>query len=183
MLNTDFLKTLVVVFSITIIYTQCASFQSNPSTSDTISSSSSNRTTNEQRLRREVVQYAKKHIGIGYQPAGRSSRGFDCSGFTHYVLRKFDIHLPTISAAQEQKGAAVEVTQVEPGDLVFFRRQQKGRVFHVGLVVENTPSGIEVIHSTSSRGIVVDNISDSRFWSTKVLTARNVLAPICCPAR
>jgi hypothetical protein len=42
-------------------------------------------------------------------------------------------------------------------------------------VVSNNKEGLTVIHSTS-RGVVVDNISRSSYWQPKISTARDVVS-------
>lgn len=126
--------------------------------------------------RSAVVEFAKEHLGADYKYAGRSPKGFDCSGFTHYVLGAFDVELTPVSRVQENEGAEIPIADAKPGDLVFFRRSKNGDVFHVALVVSNGTEGIVVIHSTSSRGVVIDNISQSSYWGAKYMTVRDVLS-------
>ena len=54
-------------------------------------------------LRGDIAQHAKKYIGTKYQYAGISPQGFDCSGFTCYVLQKYDVSIPRSSAAQANR--------------------------------------------------------------------------------
>lgn len=135
-----------------------------------------NRPDREDRFRADIVRYAKQFQGRPYTYAGRDPRtGFDCSGFTHYVMDNFDIYLSPSSRAQEGQGEKIRVDRVQPGDLIFYRRSAGGSVFHVSLVVNNGPEGIEVIHSTS-RGVVIDNISTSSYWAPKISTARDIVS-------
>jgi cell wall-associated NlpC family hydrolase len=134
------------------------------------------KTSSEQRLRQDIINYAKQFQGRPYKYAGRNpSTGFDCSGFTHYVMDNFDIYLSPASRAQENQGEKIRVNEVKPGDLIFYRRDPAGSVFHVSLVVKNGRDGIEVIHSTS-RGVVIDNISTSSYWKPKISTARDIVS-------
>ncbi len=137
-------------------------------------SSSNNVLSKEDKLRLEVAGYAKKQLGATYQYAGRDPRGFDCSGFTHYVMKEFDVNLSSSSRAQAKEGKKVDLKAVKPGDLIFFKRSSAGKIFHVAMVFSNTGKGLEVIHSTS-RGVVIDNISNSKYWKPKISSARNVL--------
>lgn len=125
-------------------------------------------------LRHDIVDYAKDQLGARYKYAGRTPKGFDCSGFTHYVMDNFDLRLSPSSRAQENEGKKIKVEQAKPGDLIFFRRSRAGAVFHVALVVSNDRKGLTVIHSTS-RGVVVDNITNSKYWKPKISTARDVV--------
>lgn len=132
--------------------------------------------TSESRKRVEIVRYAKKHIGSKYKYAGRSPKGFDCSGFTHYVMSNFNVDLVPVSREQEKQGKSISVSQVQPGDLMFFRRTKNGPVYHVALVVSNDRRGISVVHSSSKRGVVLDNITENSYWKSKYQTARDVLS-------
>lgn len=127
--------------------------------------------------RQNIVEYAVRQQGAKYKYAGRSPKtGFDCSGFVYYVFDAFNVQLTTNSRDQEQEGRVISLKEVKPGDLVFFRRSKAGTVFHVALVVDNTSEGITVVHSTSSRGVIVENITQSSYWKTKVTSARDVVS-------
>lgn len=129
--------------------------------------------TREEMLREDVVQYAKQFVGTKYVYAGKDPSGFDCSGFTRYVWKEFDVSLSGSSRMQEDQGTPISVSKAKAGDLIFFRREKRGRVFHVALVVSNSREGLKVIHSTN-RGVVIDNISNNSYWRPKISTARNV---------
>jgi NlpC/P60 family len=125
-------------------------------------------------LREWISGYAQNFTGIHYHYAGRSPRtGFDCSGFTSYILQEFDVKVSAASSAQSKQGAQISLDDILPGDLVFFGG--KGRIQHVAMVVECSAEGIICVHSTSSRGVVVENISTSKYWRPKILFARDVI--------
>ena len=78
-----------------------------------------------------IVNYAKKFIGIPYKYGGYTTFGFDCSGFTMYVFKNFKVTLPRIAASQTSKGTAVSKSALKTGDLVFFGKP----AYHVGIYV------------------------------------------------
>jgi len=130
----------------------------------------------EDNLRKDIIRYAQQFQGRPYLYAGKDPKtGFDCSGFTHFVMKEFDIDLSSSSRAQELQGTSIPLSSVKAGDLIFYRRPGNNSVFHVSLVVDKTQEGISVIHSTS-RGVVIDNISTSSYWKPKISTARNVVS-------
>lgn len=127
-----------------------------------------------QQFRAQIIEYAQLFVGIRYRYAGRNPEsGFDCSGFTSFILNKFDAVVSSSSAMQSTQGIKVPLSEVEPGDLLFFGR--KGRIQHVALVVEHNEDGIVCIHSTCSRGIITENVSTSSYWRPRIMFARDVL--------
>jgi NlpC/P60 family len=127
-------------------------------------------------LREWITGYAQNFTGIHYHYAGRSPRtGFDCSGFTSYIMKEYDIKVSSSSSTQSTQGAKISLDEVLPGDLVFFGSKKSGRIQHVAMVVECSAEGIICVHSTCSRGVVVENISTSKYWKPKILFARDVI--------
>ena len=115
-----------------------------------------NRTADQQvmQLREWVTGYAQNFTGIRYVHAGHSPKtGFDCSGFTSYILGEFDLKASCSSATQSKQGERISLDEVLPGDLVFFG--SKSHIQHVALVVECSAEGIICVHSTCSRGVIV----------------------------
>ncbi len=128
-------------------------------------------------LRQEIVDYARQFVGTKYKSAGKTPAGFDCSGFTGYVMGKFGIQLSASSKYQENDGIPIKLSETRPGDLVFFRRDKSSTVFHVAIVLSNDEDGIFLVHSTSGRGVVIDNLNESSYWKAKYATARRVIKP------
>jgi cell wall-associated NlpC family hydrolase len=131
----------------------------------------------ESEIRNTIIEKAKKHIGTHYVWGGKKPGGFDCSGFTSYMLSLYGVHVSPSSRHQGLQGAHVNIKDAQTGDLVFFSRYGKGgRISHVAMVVENTGSELFVIHACS-RGIIIDNILNDKYWTPKILFARNVINP------
>ena len=125
-------------------------------------------------LRKWVGGYGESFGGIDYKWGGKTSEGFDCSGFTKFVFGSYGIDLSGHSGTQATQGRAISLQNAQPGDLVFFG--YGGRVTHVAIICENTADGIIAVHSTSSKGIMKQNISKSSYWSPKILFARDVIS-------
>ena len=127
--------------------------------------------------RKYVAGFAESHIdwGFKYRYGGNSvETGIDCSGFTRYVLNYFDIKTGRSADAQFEAGVKIPVTSAKAGDLVFFG-YKKG-ISHVAMVVSNDEKGLIVVHSTTSRGIVKENITESDYWkNTLKSTAVNII--------
>ncbi len=130
----------------------------------------------EARLRSDITSYAKKHVGTRYRYGGKSPTGFDCSGFVSYVMGQHDVPISGPSYSLEKLGKKTNKENARPGDLVFFRKSRTGKVFHVSMVYSNDRGNLTLIHSTSSRGVVIDNLNESSYWRSKVATFRDVLS-------
>lgn len=126
--------------------------------------------------RDSIVSFAKNYLGLPYKYASRNpARGFDCSGFTMFVFKNFNINLSTSSSAQVFQGEKILLKNAIPGDLVFFRRSKRGRIFHVALVSKVVKDSIFVIHATTHGGIRIDNLATAPYWKSKFKSVRNVL--------
>lgn len=85
-----------------------------------------------------VLDYAATFLGVPYVYGGSSPKGFDCSGFTSYVYKHFNVSLPHSSASQYTRVTKVSRDNLQPGDLVFFASSAGGsRINHVGIYVGN----------------------------------------------
>lgn len=122
-------------------------------------------------LRKTLIDLAMTLRHIRYVRGGHSpSTGFDCSGFVRYVFgQAIGMHLPRNAASQFLAGLKVERSDMQPGDLVFFRTAgRRGRISHVGIYIDNG----KFIHSPSRGETVrVDNLSD-RYWSRRFAGAK-----------
>lgn len=125
----------------------------------------------EDRLRAELVSYAKKHIGCKYKYGAAGPHRFDCSGFTSYVYKHSGITIARSSRDQAKEGVSVRKGALKPGDLVFFAR--KGRIFHVGMVTDADRDGFHFIHA-SSKGVMISSSEDS-YWKSKYHSARRIV--------
>jgi|GEM_PF-1211695 len=112
-------------------------------------------------LREDIVETAKRYIGCPYNFGSTGPRVFDCSGFTSYVFGLNSLSLTRNSRTQWQEGVKVDRYHAQPGDLVFFG---KHGIHHVGIVVEPLEDGnFRFIHASTSRGVVIDEITSDYF--------------------
>lgn len=116
--------------------------------------------------RNAIVVEAKDHIGVPYVWAGSSPDGFDCSGFTSYVMKQKGVDLPRRASDQYDKSTKLKPKNVKQGDLVFFNNGSG--VSHVGIVVSGKGESVVMIHSSSSKGIIITEIEKSEYWMKRL---------------
>jgi cell wall-associated NlpC family hydrolase len=116
--------------------------------------------------RSQIIAFAEKQIGVPYVWAGTTSKGFDCSGFTGYVLNEFEITIPRRAADQQKSSKKVKEKNVEKGDLVFF--DSGSGISHVGIVVSEKGESLKMIHASSSKGVIITDLESSSYWKIRL---------------
>lgn len=120
----------------------------------------------------ELIGNAMGLLGIAYRYGGTSvSTGFDCSGFMQHIFKRaMGINLPRTSAEQARMGTPVARSELQPGDMVFFRTLGGSRISHVGLYIGNN----RFIHAPrTGKNIEITSLSH-KYWSGKYAFARRV---------
>ena len=116
----------------------------------------------------ETIALAKRFLGIPYLWGGRSSFGFDCSGFTQMLLRARGINLPRDADQQAAWTGviAIERKHLQAGDLLFFGSSPK-EITHTGMYIGD---GQFIHDSTNDHPVVQISRLDAEPW-TKLLVA------------
>ena len=120
-----------------------------------------------------IAAYAKQFVGYPYVYGGSSPSGFDCSGFVTYVCKQNGYSVNRTASAQMSNGTSVSMSELQPGDLVFFLKSGSGasRASHVGIYI----GGGQFIHaSTSSTGVIISDM-DSAYYTTGFVGGRRIL--------
>ena len=114
-----------------------------------------------------MIQYAQTFVGTPYVWGGQSPKGFDCSGFTSYVFLNQGKKIPRVSRDQYASSLKLDPAEACIGDLVFFGQQ--GVVSHVGILVNEPGKPKRMIHSSSSKGVMFQDIDNSKYYSSRVI--------------
>lgn len=116
----------------------------------------------------QSIALAKRFLGIPYLWGGRSSFGYDCSGFTQMLVRRRGINMPRDADLQAAWNGVVPVERkdLRPGDLLFFG-SSRTNITHTGMFIGNG----EFIHDTThDHPMVQISLLDDEPW-TKILVA------------
>ena len=90
-----------------------------------------------------------------------------------YLGYQFGCSLNRTASAQMSNGTSVSMSELQPGDLVFFLKSGSGasRASHVGIYI----GGGQFIHaSTSSTGVIISDM-DSAYYTTGFVGGRRIL--------
>ncbi len=119
----------------------------------------------------EIANYALQFVGYPYVYGGSSPKGFDCSGLTSYVYSQFGYSINRTASNQLNNGYAVEKSNLQPGDLVFFRQNGSTKpASHVGVYIGNN----QYVHaSTPGVGVIISDLNDP-YISSGYVGARRI---------
>ncbi|MCO1397290.1 C40 family peptidase [Burkholderia cenocepacia] len=119
----------------------------------------------------DVVVGALNMIGVRYRWGGKSpDSGLDCSGFVRYVFQDtLGMSLPRRAEEMSRVGEKVSMSNLKPGDLVFFNTMR--RTFsHVGIYIGDN----KFVHSPSTGSTVRVDDLDSGYWEKRFTGARRI---------
>ena len=115
-------------------------------------------------VEKELVETAKKFVGIPYLWGGTSSKAIDCSGFTSTIYYMNGTVLQRDASQQTKYGKEIttkyEYKNLQPGDLLFFGRKASDslpeRVTHVAMYIGDS----EFIHASGK--VRINSIDSTR---------------------
>ena len=119
----------------------------------------------------DVVVGALNMIGVRYRWGGDSpDSGLDCSGFVRYVFQDtLGLALPRRAEEMSRVGEKVRISELKPGDLVFFNTMR--RTFsHVGIYIGDN----KFVHSPSTGSTIRVDDLDDRYWEKHFTGARRI---------
>lgn len=109
-----------------------------------------------------LLVFVKKFLGLPYTWGGRSSFGYDCSGFVQMIYQRQGILLPRDACQQILDPRLQRVKSPQAGDLIFWGKSE-GEIKHVALYLGDG----EFIHASSRENkpyLRISALTDSE-WS------------------
>ncbi len=114
--------------------------------------------------REDLYHFVSPFLGIPYLWGGRSSFGFDCSGFVQMVFAEMGMLLPRDSGDQYRDLRAKRIENPVLGDLIFWGESEK-KIGHVAIFLEEG----KFIHTSSREHqpwLRISKLTDLA-WSTQ----------------
>lgn len=119
----------------------------------------------------EIVDYAKKFLGVSYVYGGSSPSGFDCSGLVYYCYRHYGYRINRTAAAQSYNGVSVSSSDLQPGDIVLFSDGSGSYIGHCGIYV----GGGNFIHAPHTGDVVKISSLSADYYATHYAGARRIV--------
>jgi cell wall-associated NlpC family hydrolase len=87
----------------------------------------------------EFLKAAESRVGDPYVWGGDGPNVFDCSGLVQWAFRQAGITMPRVAADQALTGPSVPVSQLRPGDLLFYHTDPTDPTYisHVAIFIGN----------------------------------------------
>ena len=84
-----------------------------------------------------ALRAAESRRGLPYVWGASGPTSFDCSGLVQWAFAQAGVSMPRVAADQARAGPAVPVSQLEPGDLLFYYTDPTapGYISHVAIFV------------------------------------------------
>jgi cell wall-associated NlpC family hydrolase len=113
----------------------------------------------------ELIELARRFLGLPYTWGGTTSHGYDCSGYTQMLCRRGGVNIPRDAGPQFRwdRMRPVERTSLRAGDLLYFGPSQE-KITHTGFYIGDG----QFIHATTHERPVVQISKLSEEHWTKI---------------
>lgn len=117
-----------------------------------------------------LSEHQRDWAGTRYRLGGSSRKGVDCSAFMQITFRDlFGIDLPRTTTEQSKEGTKISKSELQTGDLVFFKTGRGPNGKHVGVYVKDG----QFLHASTKGGVIYSDLS-SPYWSKTFWQARRL---------
>ena len=86
-----------------------------------------------------ALRAAESRQGLPYVWGAAGPSAFDCSGLVQWAFAQAGVRMPRVAADQARAGPAVPISELEPGDLLFYHTDPTapGYISHVAIYLGN----------------------------------------------
>lgn len=118
----------------------------------------------------QMIDFSHRFLGLPYTWGGRSSFGYDCSGFVQMLMRQRGYSIPRDADIQAAWSGfePVSVSDLRPGDVLFFGGH--GKITHTGMYIGDG----KFIDATTHDHPVIQIDPLDAFWRKLLVAQRRV---------
>jgi len=107
-----------------------------------------------------LIIAARDYLNVPYEFGGTSAEGIDCSGLVYKSLATIGIDAPRTAAALFGFGKEVALTEMQPGDLVFFANTYKPGISHIGIFLGSD----RFLHASGrDKGVIISSLVEKYY--------------------
>ncbi|OMG54528.1 glycoside hydrolase [Azonexus hydrophilus] len=120
----------------------------------------------------DVILEGLKLVGVRYKMGGNSiENGLDCSSFVQTVFKEsIGAYLPRTAREQSLLGEQIDLSQLKPGDLVFFNTMRRA-FSHVGIYLGDN----HFLHAPRAGAEVRVESMNNSYWMTRFNGGRRII--------
>jgi len=121
--------------------------------------------------RKKLLAFANAQKGVDYDYTNK--KGYDCSGFVQKCYSKININIPRSSEKQSKFGRKVTLQNARLGDVLIFTgfNSKQRKAGHSALLQKISNDTIFFIHSSTSSGVMINNLTEP-YYSSRFLQCR-----------
>lgn len=106
-----------------------------------------------------IYNFISEWVKTPYRFGGQTKKGIDCSALTLKFFKEiYNLNIPRTASQQYKASEKIKKSQLETGDLVFFRNNSRTS-WHVGVYLNEG----WFFHSTPKKGVTFANINDGYY--------------------
>ncbi|WP_127132589.1 C40 family peptidase [Pseudoflavitalea rhizosphaerae] len=111
----------------------------------------------------KLFDFIESWYGTKYRYGGNDRSGIDCSAFSqNFISSLYNVGVPRTSASQYENSKRISKSELQEGDLVFFKTSRKKAISHVGVYLRNN----KFVHASTSSGVVINDLNDVYYVRT-----------------
>jgi cell wall-associated NlpC family hydrolase len=121
-----------------------------------------------------LFQTIDEWYGTRYRFGGSTKKGIDCSSLMQKIYESvYNREIPRTAVNQYAATMRIQKEELQEGDLIFFHTTRRG-ISHVGLYLGNN----KFVHASSSRGVVISDLTESYYINAYRASGRFVDAEL-----
>ena len=119
----------------------------------------------------DLYHFIDNWWGTPYRLGGSTQKGVDCSAFTQILISDiYGQQIPRTAREQKDFCSIVDLSNLQEGDLIFFKTKKGRDITHVGIYLMDE----RFVHASSSNGVMISSLREP-YWSRHFAGAGRVV--------